>query len=157
LIKEHLIEFTQLAMTRAEGSQHMLNRVMTRDNIGLCAILKSKATLYNRDRDQRALFTRAPAHYEHHAALPLPPGENISDNPIVICNAHIHWDPEFCDVKLVQTMMLVNELWRLLEEIAKKYRYNSPLQIPLLICGDLNSLPKSGAYGIRVGNTVLCS
>jgi len=103
--------------------------VMTRDNIGLCAILKTKASLYNRDQP-----------------LSLPPGENICDNPIVICNAHIHWDPEFCDVKLVQTMMLVNELWRLLEEIAKKYRYNSPLQIPLLICGDLNSLPKSGVF-----------
>ena len=34
LIFEHLIEFNQLAMANAEGSDDMLNRVMTKDNIG---------------------------------------------------------------------------------------------------------------------------
>ena len=31
--------------------------------------------------------------------------------------AHIHWDPEFCDVKLIQTMMLVDQLKRLMSKI----------------------------------------
>lgn len=30
LIKEHLVEFNQLAMANAEGSDDMLNRVMTK-------------------------------------------------------------------------------------------------------------------------------
>lgn len=42
LVKEHLIEFNQLAMANSEGSDNMLNRVMPKDNIGLAALLKTK-------------------------------------------------------------------------------------------------------------------
>lgn len=42
LIKEHLMEFNQLAMANSEGSDNMLNRVMPKDNIGLAALLKTK-------------------------------------------------------------------------------------------------------------------
>lgn len=42
LIKNHLVEFNQLAMANSEGSDHMLNRVMPKDNIGLAALLKTK-------------------------------------------------------------------------------------------------------------------
>jgi CCR4-NOT transcription complex subunit 6 len=46
LVKEHLIEFNQLAMANAEGSDDMLNRVMTKDNIGLAALLETKEGAY---------------------------------------------------------------------------------------------------------------
>ncbi len=46
LIKEHLIEFNQLAMTAAEGSHDMLNRVMTKDNIGLAALFETKEDIW---------------------------------------------------------------------------------------------------------------
>ena len=46
LIKEHLIEFNRLAMSTAEGSHDMLNRVMTKDNIGLAALLETKDQLW---------------------------------------------------------------------------------------------------------------
>lgn len=36
------MEFNQLAMANAEGSDDMLNRVMTKDNIGLAALLQIK-------------------------------------------------------------------------------------------------------------------
>ncbi len=36
------MEFNQLAMANAEGSDDMLNRVMTKDNIGLAALLQTK-------------------------------------------------------------------------------------------------------------------
>lgn len=42
MIKERLVEFTQLAMANAEGSDDMLNRVMTKDNIGLAALLETR-------------------------------------------------------------------------------------------------------------------
>lgn len=42
LLKEHLIEFNQVAMANAEGSDCMLNRVMTKDNIALAAMLETK-------------------------------------------------------------------------------------------------------------------
>ena len=34
---------------------------------------------------------------------------------ILVCSAHIHWDPEFCDVKLIQTMMLMERLREITE------------------------------------------
>jgi CCR4-NOT transcription complex subunit 6 len=37
-----LVEFNQLAMANHEGSDDMLNRVMTKDNIGLAALLETK-------------------------------------------------------------------------------------------------------------------
>ena len=46
LIKEHLVEFNQLAMTTADGSHDMLNRVMTKDNIGLAALFETKETIW---------------------------------------------------------------------------------------------------------------
>ena len=46
LIKEHLIEFNQLAMANAEGSDEMLNRVMTKDNIGLAALLETREGVF---------------------------------------------------------------------------------------------------------------
>lgn len=73
----------------------------------------------------------------------------IVQQPLLICTAHIHWDPEFCDVKLIQTMMLSNELKSILEESAQTLRAKDniniePANIQLVLCGDFNSLPDSG-------------
>lgn len=38
------------------------------------------------------------------------PDENVVGTPLVVCTAHIHWDPEFCDVKLVQVRVKKNKL-----------------------------------------------
>ncbi|KAL6296998.1 hypothetical protein ACE6H2_005140 [Prunus campanulata] len=51
---------------------------------------------------------------------------------ICVANTHIHASEKFPDVKLVQVVSLINGL----EKIANS-------KIPLLICGDLNSLPLS--------------
>lgn len=125
LLKEHLVEFNQLAMANAEGSDNMLNRVMPKDNIGLAALLKVKDSAWESITPEQALLTQ----------------------PILVCTAHIHWDPEFCDVKLIQTMMLGNELKSILDETnhslrpSHKYDINN---VQLLLCGDFNSLPDSG-------------
>lgn len=73
----------------------------------------------------------------------------IVQQPLLVCTAHIHWDPEFCDVKLIQTMMLSNELKGILEESAQTLRSKDnvniePGNIQLVLCGDFNSLPDSG-------------
>ncbi|KAK6058948.1 endonuclease/exonuclease/phosphatase family protein [Cooperia oncophora] len=125
--REHLIEFTQVVVKKAASSEHMLNRVMPRDNIALCAVLRIKENVYNNRR-----MTMAAA-------------DNVVGSPLVVCTAHIHWDPELCDVKLVQTMMLAHELYKLLEEVAEQFRI-TPQQTPVLICGDFNSLPDSGVF-----------
>ncbi|XP_062603774.1 uncharacterized protein LOC134265565 isoform X2 [Saccostrea cucullata] len=124
LVKEHCVEFNQLAMANAEGSDDMLNRVMTKDNIGLAAMLETKEGAY----DNGAL------------------SEAQVKQPLVVATAHIHWDPEFSDVKLIQTMML---MWRLKQIIEENFTSTSPgpvdvNSVPLIFCGDLNSLPDSG-------------
>ena len=77
--------------------------------------------------------------------LPPSPHENVVGNPLVVCTAHIHWDPEFCDVKLVQTMMLVHELAKVVDDVGRTFRID-PQHVSTLLCGDLNSLPDSGMF-----------
>jgi CCR4-NOT transcription complex subunit 6 len=132
LIKEHLVEFNQVAMANAEGSDVMLNRVMTKDNIALAALLETKEQCWENGV----------------------PTDQVNQ-PLLVATAHIHWDPEFCDVKLIQTMMLIDQLKRICDDSSgtgdqlhsfrpsghKVYDRNS---IQLLLCGDFNSLPESG-------------
>jgi len=40
-IKDHLVEFNQVAIEAADGSHDMINRVMTKDNIGLALMLET--------------------------------------------------------------------------------------------------------------------
>lgn len=111
-------------MANAEGSDNMLNRVMPKDNIGLAALLKVKESAWDG----------------------LTPEQSHVTQPILVCTAHIHWDPEFCDVKLIQTMMLSNELKTILDDLnhsLRSHKYD-PSSIQLLLCGDFNSLPESG-------------
>ncbi|XP_057332197.1 CCR4-NOT transcription complex subunit 6-like [Microplitis mediator] len=126
LIKEHLVEFNQLAMANAEGSDNMLNRVMPRDNIGLAALLRTTEAAWDN-------------------GIPSDPAQ--IQQPILVCTAHIHWDPEYCDVKLIQTMMLSNELRTMLEQASQSFRPGhkpDASNVQLLLCGDFNSLPDSG-------------
>ncbi|ENN78626.1 hypothetical protein YQE_04930, partial [Dendroctonus ponderosae] len=127
LVKEHLVEFNQLAMANADGLEHMLNRVMPKDNIGLAALLQTTANAWEN----------------------ASPDAPFACQPVLVCTAHLHWDPEYCDVKLIQTMMLSNELKSILEESVQTLRANNvnitdPSNIQLVLCGDFNSLPESG-------------
>lgn len=93
-VKEYLIEFNQLAMANASGADDMLNRVMTKDNIGIAALLELKEGYLNYGNDV-----------------------NMPRQQVLVSNVHIHWDPEFKDVKLIQTVMLMHELMNIMQEI----------------------------------------
>ena len=137
--------------------------------------------------------------------------ENIhTGTRFVIANAHIHWDPAYRDVKLVQVALLVDEVDKLAEHFAKYpppappglhgpaalssdassklangidddsdaastsaleepapqsqsqapavYRppptYTDGLKIPVIICGDFNSVPESGVYELLSNGSV---
>ncbi|KAL0124860.1 hypothetical protein PUN28_006607 [Cardiocondyla obscurior] len=81
-------------------------------------------------------------------AYPCVPSDPVQvQQPILVCTAHIHWDPEFCDVKLIQTMMLSNELRSILDQAGQSFRPGhkpDSSNVQLLLCGDFNSLPDSG-------------
>ncbi|KAJ2347089.1 Glucose-repressible alcohol dehydrogenase transcriptional effector [Coemansia erecta] len=96
------------------------------------------------------------------------PGEPM----IFVSNAHVHWDPEFVDVKMVQAAMLTEELAMLFQKHAPgigpapsaaaasgsgeadAHRMQLQLQsqqkqfqkVAAIICGDFNSTPDSGLY-----------
>ncbi|CAK8679031.1 CCR4-NOT transcription complex subunit 6-like [Clavelina lepadiformis] len=132
LVKEYLVEFNQVAMQNNEGSEDMLNRVMTKDNIGIAALLETNDGLY-----ENAGFRSAGDH---------------SKQLVLAANAHMHWDPEFSDVKLIQTVMLCHELKRICDEASQSFRPGGRTsagpsechKMPLVLCGDFNSLPDSG-------------
>lgn len=119
-------------MSAANGAacHDMMNRVMTKDNIGLLAFLETKEEIYS--------------HTFTNGVVP-----NDYKQMLFVCTAHIHWDPEYCDVKVVQTLMLLSEIKSFMEDAIQKHRPNitGPIDctsVPLVLCGDFNSLPDSG-------------
>jgi CCR4-NOT transcription complex subunit 6 len=60
---------------------------------------------------------------------------------ILVANAHLHWDPVYSDVKVIQTALLLDEVEKMVGVWSKQYQCNS---ISVLLCGDFNSLPDSG-------------
>jgi len=74
---------------------------------------------------------------------------------LLVATCHIHWDPDYSDVKLIQTMMLMNELKNVVEDVTSLGYTGGTCSdsddcrsclsdIPLILCGDFNSLPSSG-------------
>ena len=62
---------------------------------------------------------------------------------------HLHWDPQFCDVKLIQTLILAERLQQMRDDInrglgAGKTGAGGAGRCAVLLCGDFNSLPDSG-------------
>lgn len=57
-----------------------------------------------------------------------------------VTTGHIHWDPECSDVKLIQTILWTSELWQKLEQLSGM----GASRMPVILCGDFNSLPQSG-------------
>ena len=87
------MEFTQLAIANAEGSDDMLNRVMLKDNVGLVALLKLK---------------------------PDSSCAEVKERHLLVSNAHMHWDPEYSDVKLIQAVLFMKELTEIVKRLVEE-------------------------------------
>lgn len=72
---------------------------------------------------------------------------------LLVANAHMHWDPEYSDVKLVQTMMFLSEVKNIVDKASRSLKLSSisgeTNAIPLVLCADLNSLPDSGLSSVN--------
>ncbi|KAG1736002.1 Endonuclease/exonuclease/phosphatase [Suillus lakei] len=118
LVERQLIEFSTVAMQRPDfkKTDDMFNRVLGKDHIAVICLLEVKET-----------GTR-----------------------VILANAHIHWDPAYRDVKLVQVALLVDEIEKIAANFARLPPrpdtprapvYSDGTKIPLIICGDFNSVP----------------
>lgn len=136
LVERQFIEFPSLAIQRPDfkKTEAMFNRVLTKDHVAVICLLEDMHT-----------GTR-----------------------FIVGNAHVDWDPAFCDVKLVQAALLVDEIEKAADNFAKypprppapvnsddpdqaaSQRpppvYSDGTRIPVVICGDYNSVPGSGLY-----------
>jgi len=63
---------------------------------------------------------------------------------MIVANTHLHWDPAFRDVKLVQTALLLEETEKMARKYAKLNYGNDLKKVPVLIAGDFNSTADSG-------------
>ena len=137
LLDQQMIDLQSLALQRNDfrATEDVFNRVMNRDNIATACLLKVRAT----------------------------------GAKLIVTNAHVHWDPTFSDVKLVQVGVMMEELGRLADKWASLDKSSVPptskseadgegiadpnvplksyangTEIPLVICGDFNSMINSG-------------
>jgi CCR4-NOT transcription complex subunit 6 len=113
LVEEHVLEFQSKAVEKHEQSPapDIISRLMPKDNIAVIAVLQLKDSQRRHRRGRQAAAPK-----------------------LIVSNAHIHWDPEYADVKLLQVHLLIEEL---------VMRYGNS---PMVICGDFNSSPDSGPY-----------
>ena len=143
---------------------------MTKDNIGLAALLEVKSDDSTADlvpNSKSPNTTGKDNNTGNSGASNSSNSINSASAPnnkqlLLVCTAHIHWDPEYCDVKLVQTLMFTNEIKQIIEQANREFRphknpTNQPIDtstsIPVVICADLNSLPDSGVIEyLRSGN-----
>ena len=63
---------------------------------------------------------------------------------ICVSNVHIFWDPQFADVKLWQTHILIKEL----------QKFTQARGLPLVLGGDFNSEPKSSVHDLLANASV---
>lgn len=151
---------------------------MPKDNIGLAALIKTKEAAWENGMYTLSLnvvLTKNETYYVYQVfrlyvcrqdnirstnipywnirlSSGIPTDSSMLGQPILVCTAHIYWDPEFCDVKLIQTIMLSNELRTILDDSARTLRLAGQREnVQLLLCGDFNSLPDSGKYVLVFG------
>lgn len=144
LLDKQVIDFSSSAIQREDMKKtaDIYNRVMPKDNIAVITFIENKQT----------------------------------GSRMIVANVHIFWDPQFRDVKLVQVAMLMEELTKYADKWAKMPRtsnktgtnrsempddmpaptYATGSAIPLIICGDFNSIADSGVYELLSRGALAC-
>ncbi|OWK55269.1 CCR4-NOT transcription complex subunit 6-like [Lonchura striata] len=76
LVQKHTVEFNQVAMANSEGSEAMLNRVMTKDNIGVAVVLEVHKELFG--AKLKNILEKA-------SSRPSSPTADPNSIPLVLC------------------------------------------------------------------------
>lgn len=83
--------------------------------------------------------------YKDNIALHVQLSFKKTNQLVVIANTHIHANPENSDIKLLQVDCLLKRLENELEQ-----ENDCVSDIPLVICGDFNSLPGSAPHSLLI-------
>jgi len=110
LREKHVVEFNKLAEMHF-GADRQFYRRLSKGNVGLILVLEDLS----------------PRPFAHGMA---------GRSQICVVNTHIFWDPEYKDVKLWQTYILMQQLQARLQH----------RKLPLVLCGDFNSEVGSAVY-----------
>lgn len=174
LVERHLLEFRRIAVANANGNQPMINRVMTKDNIGLATILELIPA--EKPQQNQYIARKSQKHTPQASNIRETTPATEKRQQILVCNTHIHWNPEDCDVKLMQTIMLMDELGsiarqhlaasenqststsrssspRTSEDEAEEEEEENEL-MPLILLGDFNSMPNSGVTDYLINGEI---
>lgn len=100
-------------MACSEGEEHIFNRVMPLDNIGLIAVLTTSGEV-GQENGLYLLLTRLnyniqSSKRQQNLTLKFANFFSFTGRPVVVGNTHLHWDPQFPDVKLIQSAIFANE------------------------------------------------
>lgn len=144
LLDKQLLEYGPSAIDRPDmkGQHDVYNRLWVRDEIAAIVFLENRET----------------------------------GSRLIVGNTHIHWHPAHTDVKIVQVAMLLERLAHLAQEYTKwpacknkeafryangdlpdgeapavmtpgpSLQYSKAMDIPMILCGDFNSIPGSSAH-----------
>ncbi|TAQ84891.1 hypothetical protein B7494_g6779 [Chlorociboria aeruginascens] len=153
LLDKQLIDFANIAINRPDmKNQHdIFNRVMPRDHVAIISFFENRLT----------------------------------GSRFIVVNAHLFWDPVYADVKLIQMAILLESINKAAEkwyrhpackdkktytiadeasletaaepppEPANSKEYSSKTVMPLLLCGDFNSMPDSTVYELIATGRVM--
>lgn len=105
-----MMEFNQLAAANSKDASDMLNRVMTKDNIGIVALLETNED-YN-----------------------YGPSTDKTRRQLIVSNVHMAWEPEYSDVKLIQTVLLMQFLQKFRQEVDSSNMINGKCVCVCLPC-----------------------
>ncbi|PAA59278.1 hypothetical protein BOX15_Mlig024710g1 [Macrostomum lignano] len=133
LVEEHVIEFSQHYLEHCWTQQQQPSQEESQPpSPGPQLRGKASSEIFNRVtvRDNIAL-----------SVVLAPVAKGQANSCLMVCTSHMHWDPQHSDVKLIQTVVLTSALAAKI----KQFRANTgAASLPLVLCGDFNSLPDSG-------------
>ncbi|ODV61618.1 CCR4-NOT core exoribonuclease subunit CCR4 ASCRUDRAFT_33819 [Ascoidea rubescens DSM 1968] len=78
----------------------------------------------------------------------------FTGNNLILSNTHLHWDPNYNDVKAMQITALLDELQRSVKKYTNLSSKEAMNKTPIVICGDFNSQTNSAVYQLLSSGTV---
>ncbi|KAI9278034.1 Endonuclease/exonuclease/phosphatase [Sporodiniella umbellata] len=140
------------AKTMNEKEKRVVDGCATFYRTSRFTLVKQEFVEYNQKALQRPDFKSADIYNrvmnKDNIAIFMLLEDKVTQQRVLVANTHIHWDPLFADVKLVQIGVMMEEL----QKFAQKHlndgpiHYASPPKMPTVVCGDFNSSPDSGVY-----------